>query len=95
MPLPPPTTTVTGSACALVMLDELGVTATVGVISAGEVRDVGPDLAVPRGATVLEAGDCLVSPGLVDLHTHLRQPGAEDAERMNLRRDRPAVTGAG
>ena len=25
---------------------------------------------------------CLVSPGLVDLHTHLRQPGREDAETI-------------
>src|ERR1700722_8869645 len=52
------------------------------VISAGEVRDVGPELAVPRGAIVLDAGGCLVSPGLVDLHTHLRQPGSEDAETV-------------
>ena len=34
---------------------------------------------VPRGAQVLDAGGCLVGPGLVDLHTHLRQPGREEA----------------
>jgi len=52
------------------------------VVRGGLVAEVGPDLAVPRGATVLEAGGCLVSPGLVDLHTHLRQPGAEDSETV-------------
>lgn len=34
------------------------------------------------GARVLEAGGCLVAPGLVDLHTHLRQPGREEAETV-------------
>jgi dihydroorotase len=52
------------------------------VVTGGRVVDVGPDLQVPRGATVLDAGGCLVAPGLVDLHTHLRQPGAEDAETV-------------
>ncbi len=52
------------------------------LVSAGVVAEVGPDVAVPRGATVLDAGGCLVAPGLVDLHTHLRQPGAEDAETV-------------
>ena len=36
----------------------------------------------PRGAPVLDAGGCLVGPGLVDLHTHLRQPGREEAETI-------------
>ena len=31
---------------------------------------------------MLEAGGCLVGPGLVDLHTHLRQPGREEAETI-------------
>ncbi len=52
------------------------------VVRGGEVVEVGPEVAVPRGATVLDAGGCLVTPGLVDLHTHLRQPGAEDAETV-------------
>ena len=48
----------------------------------GVVAAVGPDLSVPAGATVLDAGGCLVSAGLVDLHAHLRQPGAEEAETV-------------
>ncbi len=31
---------------------------------------------------MLDAGGCLVGPGLVDLHTHLRQPGREEAETV-------------
>jgi dihydroorotase len=31
---------------------------------------------------VLDAGGCVVAPGLVDLHTHLRQPGREEAETV-------------
>ena len=36
----------------------------------------------PAGCTVLDATGCLVGPGLVDLHTHLRQPGREEAETV-------------
>ncbi len=39
----------------------------------------GSDLAAD---VVLDAGGCVVAPGLVDLHTHLRQPGREEAETV-------------
>ena len=51
-------------------------------IDDGRIVEVGPDLAVPAGAVVLEATGCLVGPGLVDLHTHLREPGGEEAETV-------------
>lgn len=36
----------------------------------------------PVGATRIAADGLLVLPGLVDLHTHLREPGREDAETV-------------
>ncbi|HVD29146.1 MAG TPA: amidohydrolase family protein, partial [Mycobacteriales bacterium] len=35
-----------------------------------------------RGARVLDAAGLVALPGLVDLHTHLREPGREDAETV-------------
>ena len=43
---------------------------------------VGEGLAVAKGGRVLDAGGCVVAPGLVDLHAHLRQPGKEEAETV-------------
>ena len=31
---------------------------------------------------ILDASDCIVAPGLVDLHVHLREPGREEAETI-------------
>ena len=52
------------------------------VISDGRIVAVGENLDVAGGATVLEAHGCIVCPGLVDLHAHLREPGGEDAESV-------------
>ncbi|MBV9659597.1 MAG: dihydroorotase [Acidimicrobiales bacterium] len=38
---------------------------------------------VPAGTVVLDAAGCIVAPGLVDLHTHLREPGREEAETID------------
>jgi dihydroorotase len=48
----------------------------------GVVLAVAASVDPPKSATVLDAGGCLVAPGLVDLHTHLRQPGREEAETI-------------
>jgi dihydroorotase len=48
----------------------------------GQVVEVGEDLERPSGATVLDAAGCFVGPGFVDLHSHLRQPGKEEAETV-------------
>ena len=45
----------------------------------GVVAAVGADL---RGRRVLDAAGCVVAPGLVDLHAHLREPGGEEAETV-------------
>ncbi|GAA2527107.1 dihydroorotase [Pilimelia columellifera] len=47
----------------------------------GTVAEVGTGLSA-AGATVVDADGLVVLPGLVDLHTHLREPGREDAETI-------------
>ncbi|MGO9197693.1 MAG: dihydroorotase [Acidimicrobiales bacterium] len=52
------------------------------LVSGADIVAVAATIEPPAGARVLEAGGCIVSPGLVDLHTHLREPGAEVAETV-------------
>ncbi|GAA4625436.1 dihydroorotase [Actinoallomurus vinaceus] len=47
----------------------------------GVVAEIGAGLTAPE-ATVVEADGLIALPGLVDLHTHLREPGREDAETV-------------
>ncbi|WP_328295912.1 dihydroorotase [Kineococcus sp. NBC_00420] len=47
----------------------------------GRIAAIGPGLSA-EGATVLDATGLIALPGLVDLHTHLREPGREDAETV-------------
>ncbi|MCC3301316.1 dihydroorotase [Arthrobacter sp. zg-Y895] len=51
-------------------------------IEDGTITAVAPELPVPPGATVVEAEGLIALPGMVDLHTHLREPGREDAETV-------------
>src|SRR3954454_8102483 len=48
----------------------------------GVVRRVEPGIGAVAGATVLDGDGLVALPGLVDLHTHLREPGREDAETV-------------
>ncbi len=45
------------------------------------IAEIGPGLASP-GAQRLDADGLILLPGLVDLHSHLREPGREDAETV-------------
>jgi dihydroorotase len=47
--------------------------------TSGLITRVGPDLTAER---VIDVSGCVVSPGFVDLHVHLRQPGGEAAETI-------------
>lgn len=46
------------------------------LVANGVVAAIGPGLEA-AGARVLDAGGCIVAPGFVDLHAHLREPGFE------------------
>ncbi len=48
----------------------------------GVIAEVDERLDAPAGARVIDAEGCWVGPGLVDLHTHLREPGREEAETV-------------
>jgi dihydroorotase len=50
-------------------------------IAGGVISSIGSDFK-GEAKTVIDAKDCVVLPGLVDLHTHLREPGREDAETV-------------
>ena len=39
-------------------------------------------LTAPPGADLIEAGHCIVLPGLIDAHVHLREPGGEHKEDL-------------
>jgi dihydroorotase len=52
------------------------------VLGESAVVGLAETIETPSGALVLDARSCLIAPGLVDLHTHLRQPGREEAETV-------------
>lgn len=53
------------------------------LIRGGRVARVGRDLEVEPGAAVIDVPrGCVVCPGFVDMHVHLREPGAEHKETV-------------
>ena len=63
----------------------LGETTADLLVSDGRIAAVGPDAAADARAataTTIEANGLVALPGMVDLHTHLREPGREDAETV-------------
>ncbi|WP_019554364.1 dihydroorotase [Propionispira raffinosivorans] len=49
------------------------------LIENGKIKEIGVDL--PAGdATIIEAAGLVVTPGLIDMHVHLREPGQEAKE---------------
>lgn len=49
------------------------------VVVDGHIAAIGPGLSADRE---IDAAGCIVGPGLVDLHSHLREPGKEEAETV-------------
>ncbi len=52
------------------------------LIQDGKIASVGRGLTAPDGALVRNVKGRVVTPGLVDLHVHLREPGNEDEETV-------------
>lgn len=52
------------------------------LVRGGVVEAVGEVGRRPRGARVIDAGGLIVCPGLIDMHVHLREPGAEEKETI-------------
>lgn len=62
------------------------------LLTDGVVAEIGPGLSA-TGARVVDADGLVALPGLVDLHTHLREPGREDAETILTGSQAAAVGG--
>ncbi len=65
------------------------------LVADGHVAEVGRvgSVEAPSDASVLDADGLVLLPGFVDLHTHLREPGREDAETVRTGAEAAAVGG--
>jgi dihydroorotase len=52
------------------------------LISDGTITGVGRTIDPPDGAEVVDCAGFVVSPGFIDVHCHLREPGREDVETV-------------
>lgn len=48
----------------------------------GVISQIAAEIEPPKGAQIVECAEKIVMPGLVDIHTHLREPGREDEETV-------------
>lgn len=72
----------------------LGAAAVDLVIDGHTIAEINPSgSTATEGARVLEADGLIALPGLVDLHTHLREPGREDAETVETGTQAAALGG--
>lgn len=67
-----------------IVLDQQGERRADVAVENGLIVAVGASISAEHmdGAVVLDATGCMVSPGFVDLHVHLREPGREEAETI-------------
>ncbi|HAD03710.1 MAG: dihydroorotase [Desulfuromonadales bacterium GWD2_61_12] len=62
------------------------------LIADGVIKQLGANLTAPSGTTTIDAAGCYVTPGLIDMHVHLRDPGLEYKEDI-ISGTRAAVAG--
>ena len=48
----------------------------------GKIESAGKKISTPDGAEVVDCTGLVVSPGFIDVHCHLREPGREDVETI-------------
>jgi len=61
----------------------LGIDSTLDVLLAeGVVASLSSDIDAPEGARVVDCAGLVVTPGLIDVHVHLREPGEEHKETI-------------
>jgi len=51
-------------------------------VAGGMIEAVGGTVTPPDRTEVVDCTDCIVSPGFIDVHCHLREPGREDVETI-------------
>ncbi len=51
-------------------------------VSDGRISEIGEHLAARPGEAVVDATNCIVAPGFVDMHVHLREPGQTHKETI-------------
>jgi dihydroorotase len=52
------------------------------LISGDIIEDMADNIRVDSDAGVVDAAGCIVTPGLIDMHVHFREPGREDVETI-------------
>ena len=52
------------------------------IVIDGTIAHAGPRGGIPDGAEIIDCAGAIVSPGFIDVHCHLREPGREDVETI-------------